>query len=168
MLFTLRVCLLFVPTYSADTVTMPDATRKENYKKLFNIVTKYTSAYWGSVFIGELKRVGSEFDPKRLPRLEPEIAAEKFHIAKRKRVNPPSLLVYNMGRLFFWTMTEHLLLHTNFLNLPRPAALFSPSSLAYAACRMCLCTSCLGEAGIFSTSGSRVWLFPFNDVFDRC
>jgi trehalose-6-phosphate synthase len=37
--------------------------RSENHDKVFNIVTKYTSAHWGESFISELQRVCLEFDP---------------------------------------------------------------------------------------------------------
>jgi trehalose 6-phosphate synthase len=32
-----------------EAVTMSDEKRKENHDKLYNIVTKYTSTFWGEV-----------------------------------------------------------------------------------------------------------------------
>ncbi|ORY79408.1 glycosyltransferase family 20-domain-containing protein [Protomyces lactucae-debilis] len=43
-----------------EAVTMPEETRRVNYEKLSRYVHKYTSAYWGASFVGELNRIKEE------------------------------------------------------------------------------------------------------------
>jgi trehalose 6-phosphate synthase len=40
-----------------DAVTMDADTRKENHRKLFKYVSKYSAAYWGTSFVTELVRI---------------------------------------------------------------------------------------------------------------
>ncbi|BFZ56838.1 Trehalose-6-P synthase/phosphatase complex synthase subunit [Savitreella phatthalungensis] len=40
-----------------EAVTLPHDQRKDNFDKLEKYVHKYTSAYWGNSFVGELKRI---------------------------------------------------------------------------------------------------------------
>jgi trehalose 6-phosphate synthase len=40
-----------------EAVTMTPETRKENHRKLFKYIEKYSSAYWGTTFVGELVRL---------------------------------------------------------------------------------------------------------------
>lgn len=40
-----------------EAVTMPADEREDKHKKLFKYVSKYTSSFWGSSFVNELKRI---------------------------------------------------------------------------------------------------------------
>lgn len=40
-----------------DALTLPAPKRKANLEKLFNYISKYTSAYWGKSFVGELYKI---------------------------------------------------------------------------------------------------------------
>jgi len=40
-----------------EAVTTPPETRKENQRKLFKYISKYSSAYWGTSFVKELSKI---------------------------------------------------------------------------------------------------------------
>jgi len=42
-----------------EAVTMEPETRKENHRKLFKYVTKYSSSFWGTSFINEMARISA-------------------------------------------------------------------------------------------------------------
>ncbi|KAJ3222652.1 Trehalose-6-P synthase/phosphatase complex synthase subunit, partial [Clydaea vesicula] len=69
-----------------EAVTMPEQQKAINHKKLYNIVTKYTAAYWGGNFVKELQRVCEEFDPKKLLRLRSNTLVGKFRDSTRKKI----------------------------------------------------------------------------------
>ena len=48
-----------------EAVTMDDERRRTNYKKLSNYVNKYTSAWWGENFVGELNKISVATSAKR-------------------------------------------------------------------------------------------------------
>lgn len=41
----------------SEALNMPEELRSSNHEKLFNYVTKYTSAFWGQCFVGELTKI---------------------------------------------------------------------------------------------------------------
>ncbi|CAE7184659.1 unnamed protein product [Rhizoctonia solani] len=55
-----------------EAVTMSPETRAENHKKLFKYVTKYSAAYWGTSFVGEMSRLR----PSQHPAAPPEIGGQ--------------------------------------------------------------------------------------------
>lgn len=60
-------------------LSMPRELRDANFRKLYRYVTKFTAAYWGLSFIGELKRVSQAADELALvPELTAEVARRKF------------------------------------------------------------------------------------------
>ncbi|KAJ1844305.1 Trehalose-6-P synthase/phosphatase complex synthase subunit [Coemansia sp. RSA 2708] len=60
-------------------LAMPAAQREASFNTLYRYVTKYTAAYWGVSFIGELKRVSQVADElAQLPQLTPARAAAGF------------------------------------------------------------------------------------------
>ncbi|QRV75072.1 glycosyltransferase family 20 protein [Ceratobasidium sp. AG-Ba] len=50
-----------------EAVTMPPEVRAENHKKLFKYVNKYSAAYWGTSFVGEMSRLNTS-QPQATPR----------------------------------------------------------------------------------------------------
>jgi len=40
-----------------EAVTTPPETRKENQRKLFKYISKYSSAYWGTSFVKEMSKI---------------------------------------------------------------------------------------------------------------
>lgn len=48
-----------------EAVTMDDEKRKSNYVKLSKYVNKYTSAWWGESFVGELNRISVQAAQKK-------------------------------------------------------------------------------------------------------
>jgi len=42
-----------------EAVTMEPETRKENHRKLFKYVTKYSSSFWGTSFVNEMGRISA-------------------------------------------------------------------------------------------------------------
>jgi trehalose 6-phosphate synthase len=48
-----------------EAVTMGDEQRKNNFKKLEKYVFKYTSAWWGESFVGELNRISMAAEKKQ-------------------------------------------------------------------------------------------------------
>lgn len=48
-----------------EAVTMDDEKRKSNYLKLSKYVNKYTSAWWGESFVGELNRISIQATQKK-------------------------------------------------------------------------------------------------------
>ena len=69
-----------------ESLTMNDVDKKSNFEKMHNIVSKYTSAYWGSTFIKELQRVGEQFDPRKLPKLPKNQIVQQFQNAKGNKI----------------------------------------------------------------------------------
>jgi trehalose 6-phosphate synthase len=53
-----------------DSVTMDAEQRLNNFKKLESYVFKYTSAWWGESFVGELNRISIAAEKKRAKELE--------------------------------------------------------------------------------------------------
>lgn len=53
-----------------DSVTMDAEQRLSNFKKLESYVFKYTSAWWGESFVGELNRISIAAEKKRAKELE--------------------------------------------------------------------------------------------------
>ncbi|KAF8469134.1 glycosyl transferase [Kalaharituber pfeilii] len=41
----------------SEALNMPEDTKRANHEKLYSYVTKYTSAFWGQCFVGELTRI---------------------------------------------------------------------------------------------------------------
>jgi trehalose 6-phosphate synthase len=50
-----------------EAVTLDNATRVENHRKLFKYVNKYTAAFWGSSFIKEMSRIDPDSDYRNNP-----------------------------------------------------------------------------------------------------
>ncbi|KAJ3210692.1 Trehalose-6-P synthase/phosphatase complex synthase subunit [Clydaea vesicula] len=69
-----------------EAVTMPEQQKALNHDKLYNIVTKYTAAYWGGNFVRELQRVCEEFDPKKLLRLKNDTLVDKFRSSISRKI----------------------------------------------------------------------------------
>jgi trehalose 6-phosphate synthase len=64
-----------------EAVTMSDEQREINYKKLAKYVFKYTSAWWGESFVGELMRI-SEVAQKKSMRAESDAGASGGIVGK--------------------------------------------------------------------------------------
>jgi trehalose 6-phosphate synthase len=47
-----------------DAVTMSEERRKSNFEKLHKYVMKYTSAFWGQSFVGELSKISEQASKK--------------------------------------------------------------------------------------------------------
>ncbi|KAI5793761.1 alpha,alpha-trehalose-phosphate synthase [Peziza echinospora] len=54
-------------------LNMPEDTKRANHEKLYSYVTRYTSAFWGECFVGELTRIAAAGDEA----LEPPPTAPK-------------------------------------------------------------------------------------------
>ncbi|KAJ2784728.1 Trehalose-6-P synthase/phosphatase complex synthase subunit [Coemansia javaensis] len=66
-------------------LAMPAEQREANFNTLHRYVTKYTAAYWGMSFIGELKRVSREADELALvPQLTAALAGGRFAESSRR------------------------------------------------------------------------------------
>ncbi|MCJ1485374.1 Trehalose-6-P synthase/phosphatase complex synthase subunit [Schaereria dolodes] len=53
-----------------DAVTMGEEQREINFQKLYRYVSKYTSAFWGQSFVGELTRISEQAEKKTKLRRE--------------------------------------------------------------------------------------------------
>ncbi|KAJ1727456.1 Trehalose-6-P synthase/phosphatase complex synthase subunit [Coemansia biformis] len=66
-------------------LSMPADQREANFNTLYRYVTKYTAAYWGMSFIGELQRVSREADElAQLPQLKPSLAASRLAESRQR------------------------------------------------------------------------------------
>lgn len=66
-----------------EAVTMDDEKRKSNYLKLAKYVNKYTSAWWGESFVGELNRISVQSAQKKKGLTSPQ-ANQSMDNAKSK------------------------------------------------------------------------------------
>lgn len=68
----------------AEALNMPDDTKKINHEKLYGYVTKYTSAFWGQCFVGELTKIavqGEEESTEMAEAPKPDGAAPEITAA---------------------------------------------------------------------------------------
>jgi len=63
----------------AEALNMPEDTKKANHEKLYSYVTKYTSAFWGQCFVGELTKIAVQGEDE---------AAEKAEAAQAESAAP--------------------------------------------------------------------------------
>ena len=71
-----------------DALNMSKKERAANHQKLFRYVTKYTAAYWGLNFVGELEKVSEEIDAAAglIKRLDSIMIKELYLQARKKRI----------------------------------------------------------------------------------
>jgi len=65
-----------------DAVTMPREQREANFKKLEKYVFKYTSAWWGESFVGELVRISEHAEKKQQRRFSGAVAGKVHELVE--------------------------------------------------------------------------------------
>jgi len=60
----------------AEALNMPEDTKRANHEKLYSYVTKYTSAFWGQCFVGELTRIAAVREDESTEKREAAVVAD--------------------------------------------------------------------------------------------
>jgi len=79
---SLKGCIVINPWDAANCIEgikkafeLTSEQKEKNWKKMWQYVSKYTSAYWGQTFTEELARIGPGYSLPRNPELEPNVNA---------------------------------------------------------------------------------------------
>jgi len=80
-----------------EAVTMDADTRKENHRKLFKYVTKYSSSFWGTSFVNEMGRISSESSSTVVPSTSTDATSSKSELAVSKDTDTGSGILTAIG-----------------------------------------------------------------------